>query len=71
MKRRQKTQEQLRRYALLRQKLLKENQNKSDQLKMSLDQIEQMAREAVRMGHVNEHGNIVGVTWDSIQPTNK
>ena len=64
-----KTPEQLRRYALLRAKMLKQNEDKAEEYKMSIDQIEQQAREAVKMGHVNEHGNIV--KWDSFQQTNK
>jgi hypothetical protein len=49
--------------------MLKQNESKPEEYKMSIDQIEQQAREAVKMGHVNEHGNIV--KWDSFQQTNK
>tara|TARA_R100000322_G_scaffold111004_1_gene70975 strand:+ start:1008 stop:1223 length:216 start_codon:yes stop_codon:yes gene_type:complete len=68
MSKKVKSAEELKRYALLRAKMLKKNNERPESERMSVDQINRRASEAVRDGHVNSHGNIVRPEWDSIQP---
>ena len=68
MSKKVKSAEDLRRFALLRAKMLKNNKQRPEEERMSDDQINRKAREAVESGHVNSHGNIVRPEWDSIQP---
>ena len=55
----------LKKYALLRRKLLQSNGDLPEEKQLSRQQIEQSAREAVKMGLVNESGNVVELPWSS------
>ena len=55
----------LRRYALLRRKLLQSNGDLPEEKQLSRQQIEHSAREAVKMGLVNDAGNVVELPWSS------
>ena len=63
--------EELKRFALLKRRLQEENENRSPKEKLSKDQIDRRARESVKMGYVNEHGYIVGESWNSNPQKNK
>ena len=53
------TPEELKQYALLKLRMQRENTEKPKIKRMSRRQIEQTARDAVKMGGVNEEGYIV------------
>jgi len=58
----------LKRYALLRRKLLRNNNELPTEKRLTDDQIERSAREAVKMGIVNDAGNVVELPWGSDRP---
>tara|TARA_R110002020_G_scaffold57022_4_gene157209 strand:+ start:406 stop:618 length:213 start_codon:yes stop_codon:yes gene_type:complete len=63
--------ENLKRFALLKRRMQEENEKKSPKEKLSKDQIDRRARESVKMGYVNEHGYVVGDSWNSNHRKNK
>ena len=53
------TSEELKRFALLKIRLQRENVGRSDRERLTREQIEEKARRAVRSGRVNDAGYIV------------
>tara|TARA_R100000458_G_C8272381_1_gene247208 strand:- start:1780 stop:1995 length:216 start_codon:yes stop_codon:yes gene_type:complete len=59
--------EDLKKYAILRRKLINTNNDLPHEKQLSTEQIEQSVRHAVKMGLVNESGNVVEMPWGSDQ----
>ncbi len=57
-KRHRFTADELRRFALAKQRLQTSNRDLPDEKRLSSDQIERFVRESVKSGHVNEEGYI-------------
>ena len=55
----------LKRFALLKMKLQKENNLLSEDQRLSHSQIENRARQAIKLNLVNDHGNLIeSKPWD-------
>lgn len=57
---------ELKRFALYKMKLEKENKNLEPERRLTSDQINRRANRAIELGVVNDHGNIIErPPWDS------
>jgi hypothetical protein len=60
-----KSAEDLKRFALYKMRLKKENEGLSVEQQLSVNQINERARRAVKLGVINDHGNVIErPTWD-------
>ena len=58
------TAEDLRRFALAKRRISKENESRREEARLSVDQIDRLVRKEVESGNVNEHGYIVKIGGD-------